>query len=139
EAFALASQVCGNPEFGRAAADAANFILSTMRTAKGRLFRTHRQGSKPKLNAYQEDYAFLANGLTTLYEATCEDRWLREAISLTDVMIEDFWDSETGGFYFTPSHHERLLSRAKDMLDSSTPSGNSVAILALLRLAKYTG
>jgi uncharacterized protein YyaL (SSP411 family) len=137
EAFAVAAQVCGHPEYERTAVAAANFILANMRSDQGRLFRSWKAGSEPKLNGYQEDYAFLINGLITLYEAAFEERWLAEAVSLADSMIEEFWDEAQGGFYFTGVHHEQLLSRTKDWLDSSTPSGNSVAVLALLRLGKY--
>src|SRR5262249_7410940 len=104
-----------------------------------RLLRTYSSGSKAKLNAYQEDYAFLLNGLVSLYEATFELRWLDDAVSLADVMIAEFWDSQQGGFYFTGRHHEQLPARTKDARDSSIPSGNAMAVTALLRLAKLSG
>jgi len=54
-------------------------------------------------------------------------------------MIEQFWDEENGGFFFTGKSHEELIVRSKDFLDNATPSGNSVAMLVLLRLADLTG
>jgi uncharacterized protein YyaL (SSP411 family) len=54
-------------------------------------------------------------------------------------MIEEFWDDESGGFYFTGKSHESLIVRSKDYFDNATPSGNSVAAIVLLRLATLTG
>jgi uncharacterized protein YyaL (SSP411 family) len=66
-------------------------------------------------------------------------RWLKEALALTDRMIEEFWDDESGGFYFTGKSHESLIVRSKDYFDNATPSGNSVAAMLLVRLAALTG
>jgi uncharacterized protein YyaL (SSP411 family) len=139
DAFASASQVLDNGAYAGLASRAADFILGSMRTADGLLFRTYGAGSKPKLNGYLEDYAFLLNGLISLYEATFELRWLKEALALTDTMIDEFWDDEQAGFYFTGRRHEHLLARTKDPHDSSIPSGNSMAVTAMLRLAKLSG
>ena len=64
---------------------------------------------------------------------------IKEALALTDRMIEEFWDDESGGFFFTGKSHESLIVRAKDYFDNATPSGNSVAATVLLRLATLTG
>jgi uncharacterized protein YyaL (SSP411 family) len=138
-AFAQAAQVLDDPGYAETAARAADFILRRMRTTDGRLLRTYSTGSEPKLNAYLEDYSFLIDSLVTLYEATFEARCLREALALTEVMIDQFWDGAEGGFWFTGRDHEQLIARTKDPNDNATPSGNSVAVLALLRLAKLTG
>ena len=74
-----------------------------------------------------------------MFETTGELRWLKEALALTDRMIEEFWDDESGGFYFTGTSHESLIVRAKDYFDNATPSGNSVAATVLLRLGTLTG
>src|SRR5262249_28171633 len=55
------------------------------------------------------------------------------------VMVEQFWDEAEGGFYFTGKDHEQLIARTKDPHDNATPSGNAMAVTALLRLAKLTG
>ncbi len=74
----------------------------------------------------------------TLFETTGEFRWLEEALALTERMIEEFWDDEGGGFFFTGKSHENLIVRSKDYFDNATPSGNSVAAMCLLRLAILT-
>ncbi|HJP91681.1 MAG TPA: thioredoxin domain-containing protein [Pyrinomonadaceae bacterium] len=135
--FAEAGVVLNRADYTNAARRNAEFVLSSLRR-DGMLLRTWKEGVA-KFNAYLEDYAFLIEGLVTLYETTGEFRWLDEARTLTDRMIEEFWDSEGGGFFFTGKSHENLIVRSKDYFDNATPSGNSVAAGVLLRLAILTG
>jgi uncharacterized protein len=137
--FAKVAQVLEKPEYVTAATRAADFLLTTMRRPDGRLYRTTFARSAPKLNAYHDDYAYFIDALVTLYETTFEPRWIEAAKSLTKVMIEQFWDETDGGFYYTGKDHESLIARNKDPHDNATPSGNSMAVCALLRLAKLTG
>src|SRR5262249_27481550 len=88
---------------------------------------------------YLEDYAFLLDALVSLYEATFEPRWIETALGLANVMISQFWDESGGGFFFTGRDHEALIARNKDPQDNAIPSGNSLAAMALLRLARLTG
>lgn len=124
--------------YATAAINAANFILTKMRTPEGRLFRTYKDG-RARLNGYLEDYSYLANGLVSLYETTFDRRWIDEALSTVAVMIAEFWDEEDGGFFYTGKTHEELIARGKDPHDGAIPSGNSMAATALARLAKFTG
>jgi uncharacterized protein YyaL (SSP411 family) len=137
-AFAQAGQALG-AEYTADAARAAEFLLSAMRTSEGRLLRTCIPGRPAKLNAYLEDYSFFIDGLVALYEASFDLRWLTAAVELADIMIDQFWDGGQGGFFFTGKDHEKLLVRAKEPHDGATPSGNSMAALALLRLSHLTG
>lgn len=139
DAFAKAAQVLANPKYDKIASKAAEFIWTTMRSGDGRLFRTYSAGSQAKFNAYLEDYAFYLSSLISLYETNFHTVWLERAISLTEVMIEQFWDDENNGFFYTGKDHETLIARGKDPHDSSIPSGNSVAVCCLLRLHKLTG
>jgi uncharacterized protein YyaL (SSP411 family) len=138
-AFAHAAQVLNNPAYADAAGRAADFILTKLRTDDGRLLRTYSTGFQPKLNAYLEDYAFLADALVTLYEATFDVRWITAALDIARVMIDEFWDDTEGGFFYTGRGHEALITRTKDATDNAIPSGNAMATTALLRLAKLTG
>ena len=135
--FAEAGVILNRPDYTDAARRNAEFVLANLRD-NGMLLRTWKDG-RAKFNAYLEDYAFLSEGLLTLFETTGELRWLKEALALADRMIEEFWDGESGGFYFTGKSHESLIVRAKDYFDNATPSGNSVAANVLLRLATLTG
>jgi len=135
--FAEAGVILNRPDYTQTAKRNAEFVLSNLRE-DGMLLRTWKDG-RAKFNAYLEDYAFLSEGLVTLFETTGELRWLKEALALTDRMIEEFWDNESGGFFFTGKSHESLIVRAKDYFDNATPSGNSVAATVLLRLTTLTG
>ncbi len=137
-AFAEAYQVLERPEYLQAATRAADFLWQRMRTPQGRLWRTYGAGAEPKLNGYLEDYAFLLDSLVSLYESSFEMRWLHAAVQLADVMIDQFWDESEGNFFYTGREHEPLIARTKDPHDSSIPSGNSMAVTGLLRLAKLT-
>jgi uncharacterized protein YyaL (SSP411 family) len=138
-ALAQAAQVLDRRDYAAAAARAADFLLTRMRGSDGRLLRTWSAGSEPKLNAYLEDYSFLLDGLVSLYEATFAPRWIEAALELAEVMIDQFWDAADGGFFYTGRAHEALIARGKDPHDNAIPSGNSMAVTALLRLVKLTG
>jgi uncharacterized protein YyaL (SSP411 family) len=134
--FSEAAVVLDRADYAEAARKNAEFVLANLRR-DGFLLRTHKDGVS-KFNAYHEDYAYLIEGLLTLYETTGELRWLNESLSLTEKMIDEFWDTENGAFFFTGKNHENLIVRSKDYFDNATPSGNSVATNALLRLAVIT-
>jgi uncharacterized protein YyaL (SSP411 family) len=138
-AFAQAAAVLDEPAYAQAAARAADFLLTRMRGPDGLLRRTWSSGSEPKLNGYLEDYAFVIDGLVSLYQATFESRWLESALALADVMRDQFGDPAEGGFFYTGRSHEALIARTKDPQDNAIPSGNSMAVTALLRLVKFTG
>ena len=88
--------------------------------ADGRLLHTYKDG-QAKLDAYLDDYADLIDGLTRLYEATGEPRWIDSALELARIMIDEFADAEQGGFFFTGNRHEALIARQKDVHDNATP------------------
>ena len=135
--FAEACAIFERTDYREIAETNAEFLLSHLRR-DGLLLRTHKDGQS-KLNGYLEDYAFFADGLLALYQATGRLRWLEEARALIDKMVEEFWDEEEGGFFYTGKSHEELIVRSKDFFDNATPSGNSVAAEVLLQLAALTG
>jgi len=137
-ALARGAKVTGRTVYAGAAARAARFILGGIRTPEGRLLHRYRDG-QPAIPGYLDDYAFMIWGLIELYEATFEAKWLSEALELTDAMRDLFGDGEKGGFFFTGADAERLIVRTKEMYDGAVPSGNSVAALCMLRLARMTG
>ena len=100
----------------------------------GRIHRSYKDG-RARFNGYLEDYAMVADGLVGLYEATFETRWLLEADALMDAVSELFWDGGKRAFYDTPTDHEELVTRPRDVYDNAAPSGTSVATEVLLKLA----
>ena len=135
-AFAKAGAAFGNDRYLEAAANAADWCLKNLREGSGRLFRSANADGTAKLSGYLEDYAFLAEALATLYEASSESKFLHAAVELADTMLAHFADPDGPGFFFTADDHEKLIARTKDLHDGSTPSGNAVAVSVLLRLAK---
>jgi uncharacterized protein len=137
-ALADAGVALGEPRYRDAAVACAEFLHSRMRDERDRLLRTYNDGHA-KIDAYLEDHAFLLEALIALFEATCEQRWLEQAVAMADEMIARFADPERGGFYSTASDGETLIARRKDLEDSPIPSGSSSAAVGLLRLAQLTG
>jgi uncharacterized protein len=121
-----------------AARRAAGFLLERLRAADGRLLHSYKDG-QAKFNGYLDDYANLIDGLTRLFEASGEPRWVESALDLSRVMIAEFADPDQGGFFYTGQSHEELIARQRDAFDNATPSGNAMAATALLRLAALTG
>ena len=137
-AFAKSGQAFGNKEYVIRAKKAADFCLSELRQPNGRLLKRWRLG-KAGLPAHLEDYAFLAQGLIDLYEATCTPHYLDQAKQLIDLSRELFEDSNTGGFFLTAKDGEQLLTRPKEIYDGAIPSGNSVMAMNLCRMWKISG
>jgi len=137
-ALAEAGRRLGRDDFVAAAVAAAEFLLGTLSSDDGRLFRTNRAG-RSKGTGYLEDYAHVANGLYELHVASGEARWLMEAHRLALLAVELFADDERGGFFLAPAHGELLVARTKDLDDHPTPSGNSMLAYILLRLARIYG
>ncbi len=136
-AYARAGLTLGDEEYTARAARAAEFLLAH-RDREGRLPRAVKDG-RAGPPGYLEDYAFLGAGLLDLYEATGASRWLEAAIALDGVLGARFEDREAGGFFRTAEDGEALLAREKPSSDGAEPSGNSVAIMNLLRLSELTG
>ncbi len=137
-ALADGYRVLGEDAYRQAAERAATLVLDKMRDSDGHLLHNYAC-DHAKIPGYLADYAFFIDGLLALDQATDEDRWLAEAQTLTDQMVELFWDPVQGGFYTTSAQHDALLARPKTAEDSVIPSGNSVAVQALVTLAQRTG
>ena len=112
----------------------AGFLLSVMQ-AGGRLQHAYG-GGRAHIEGFLDDYACLIDGLVSLYEATFDPHWLREAGRLGTSLLIRFRDREAPGFFLTSGDHEALFHRPKEWQDQATPSGNSVAVHALCRLGK---
>ncbi len=134
-AMAQAGQVLQEEQYLATAAGAADFVLEAMRDGNGRLLHSYKDG-RARFNAYLDDYACLIDGLAELFQATSQPRYLDAACELAETMIAQFHDSDAGGFFYTSHDHEQLITRQKDVQDSATPSGNSMAATALLKLGR---
>jgi hypothetical protein len=137
-ALARGARVLDEPAYAEAAARAARFILSRMRDSDGGLLHRFREG-EAAIPAFLDDHAFMIWGLLELYETTFDVAHLRAALDLHRDLAAHFWDEERGGFFFASDRAENLLVRHKEIYDGAVPSGNSVSMLNLLRLARITG
>ncbi|MFW5936248.1 MAG: thioredoxin domain-containing protein, partial [Candidatus Hadarchaeota archaeon] len=136
-ALAKASRVLNDLEYRKAAEEGAEFILNNL-IRDGELLHRYRDG-EAAIKGFLDDYSFLIWGLIELYETTFKSEHLKRAVELSEKMVEKFYDEERGGFYLTSldSDSEQII-RKKEVYDGAYPSGNSVAILNLLRLAHMT-
>ncbi|MGO4882973.1 MAG: thioredoxin domain-containing protein [Bryobacteraceae bacterium] len=137
-AFAKAGAVLAEPRYEDAARRAADFIIGRMYDPATRvLLRRYRQG-EAAIPGFLDDYAFFTQALLDLYETGFHWRDVELAIGLTEKMLELFEDRENGAFYSTAAGDPTLVMRIKEDYDGAEPSGNSVAVLNLLRLAAMT-
>ncbi len=138
-ALAKGSQVLDEARYRQAAEKAARFVRERLYDAQSRrLYRRWRDGER-KVPGNADDYAFLAQGLIDLYEASFDPQWLQWALELTETQDQLFYDAKDGGFYSTTQGQDKnLLVRSKQDSDNVEPSANSVAALNLLRLAQFT-
>lgn len=137
-ALAKGAQVFANASYLKAAEEGAEFFLRRMRDQDGRLLHRYRNG-EAAIQGFLDDYAFLTWGLLELYEASFAPKYLKEAIFFTDILLKHFYDPDRGGFFQTSDLNDEVLVRRKEIYDGAVPSGNSVAMLNLLRLGRMTG
>ena len=136
--LAKGSVALNAPEFYDAARRGADFILKNLRSKDGRLLKRYRQG-KAGLQAHLDDYVFVIWGLLELYEAGFEEVYLQEALNLSNILVNNFWDEANGGFFLGSKNAEKLIARAKTGYDGAIPSGNAISVGLLHRLARITG
>jgi uncharacterized protein YyaL (SSP411 family) len=136
--LAKASSAFGNRDYIISAEKAMKFLLENMQAVDGRFLHRYREGESG-LYANVDDYAFLISALIDLYEVTFKTEYLIDAIKINEEFINHFWDERDSGFYFTPDYTEEIIFRPKELYDGAIPSGNSIAMLNLIRLARITG
>jgi hypothetical protein len=124
-----------------AAVTNGEFLLRELRGSDGRWWRSWQSDGTPPARhaALAADHAALVDAFTRLAEATGEARWIDAAVSTADTMLDWFFDPENGGLFTTAEDAEALVVRQKDLIDNATPSSNSTAAIALIRLAALTG
>jgi len=134
-ALAKAGAGLGESAYIQAASRAADFIWTHLRDENGKLLKRYRDG-EAGLPAHLDDYAFLIWGLLELHQADFQTGHLERALDLTEIMVDDFWDQENGGFFFTARGQSDLIQRRKEIYDGAIPSGNSVAHNILIWLGR---
>ncbi len=137
--YAEAARVLDNEHYLDIAQKNADFLLTALRP-DGQLRRAWRDG-KASSEVFLADYAALILGLLELYQTDFNNCWFVTAQELADEMIEKFSDPE-GGFFDTTNEAAKASSlpiRPKELQDNAIPSGNSLAVQALLKLDALHG
>jgi uncharacterized protein len=137
-AMARAGARLGEPRYVAAAQRAADFVLSRLRQPEGGALLHAFREARAHVPAFLDDYAFLVDGLLELHGATGEGRWLDEAVRLAEEQERRLGDPEGGGC-FAAGEDPRLLFRSKPAFDGAVASGNGIATLNALGLARLTG
>jgi uncharacterized protein YyaL (SSP411 family) len=138
-AMARAYAVLGDNTYRAAAEKNLAFLKAKLWDPKTRaLYHRWRDGERDNVQLL-EGYAFLLSGVIELYEATLEPGHLDFGVALAEGMLSRFYDQPNGGFWQTTAESTDLILRSKEDYDGAVPSGNSVAVLALLRLGHITG
>ncbi|GAB5527849.1 MAG: thioredoxin domain-containing protein [Roseivirga sp.] len=114
----------GEARFLKMAVRNMEFILAEM-SSGARLYRNFKDG-KASIDAYLEDYAAVTQALTTLYQVTFDESWLKHAQQFTDYAIDNFFDTDEDFFFFTDVNSEKLIARKKEIFDNVIPSSNSL-------------
>ncbi|MGV3686857.1 MAG: thioredoxin domain-containing protein [Daejeonella sp.] len=133
-AYTDAYRVFADDQFLQCALRSAEFIKREL-YREGNLIRVY--GSRDRSDAFLDDYAFVIDGLTGLYESTFDEKWLDFARRLTDHAISDFYDEENGLFFYTSSKSEELIARKREITDNVTSSSNSVMAHNLFRSGHF--
>ncbi len=136
-AFARASHVFGDDRYLKAAAGAAEFILTKMRTDNGQLLRSHRLGTS-RHSGLCDDYAHFIQACLDLYEASFDSIWIKRALEIQKLQNNIFWDQEQGGYFDSDGKDKLLITRSKTWEDGVTPCANSVSALNLFRIMDLT-
>ncbi len=135
--MAVAARALGRDDLASSATRALDFIRQTL-WRDGRLLATYKDGNA-HLNAYLDDYAFLADAILELQQTRFNADELQFACALLDVVLNRFTDPSGGGFFFTSDDHETLMHRSKSFADDATPSGNAIAACVLQRMGYLLG
>ncbi len=136
-ALSRAAAATGESKYGRAAGELADYLIREFIDEKGQLHHLPKHG-KTIIPGFLDDYSFVIQGLRQYYEVSFDPKYLAIAIQLQERQLIDFWDDESGGFFFTAAGNEELLVRSKEIYDGAMPSGNSVAALNLYYLGRLT-
>jgi hypothetical protein len=132
--MARAGLLLDEPSYLEAAKKNISFVKGKLwDPATKTLFHRYRDGERDSAQLLTA-YAFYLHGVIEYYQVTLDAEALDFALDIAGTMISKFYDEKNGGFFSSASEGD-LLFRAKDDYDGAEPSGNSMAIYSLLKLA----
>lgn len=127
-------------DFTAAAVRNADFLIAHLHDPVLGWRRSWQPNASPAAqhDALAHDLAHLVDAMTRMYELTSDHQYLTVAVDTARELVENYWDSENGGLFTVSNTAVQLVVRQKDLMDNATPSSNSVAAHAFLRLAALT-
>ncbi len=139
--LAEAAAALDRPDWVEAAIANGRFLVENLRGEDGRWHRSWQADGRPPARhaALAADHAAIVDAFTRLAEATGDGSWIEHARDAADTMLDHFWDVDNGGLFSIADDGEQLVARQKDLMDNATPSANSTAAVALIRLGSLTG
>jgi len=138
-AYAGAFAATGEKKYGDTARQQLDFLLQAFRQGEGlALYHTYKEG-KAQYDAFLDDYAFLIAAMLDVYAVVFDPALITTAMQYAQYVQDNFWDAESGFFYFTSEKQTDILYRKKELYDNAQPSGNATMALNLLRLSILTG
>jgi len=118
------------------AVQASGFILKNLKRPDSGLFHTWKNG-KSQINAFLDDYAFSCEAFIKLYSITTDERWLHEAEVLVSYVVQHFYDSHSGFFWYSSIDDKEVFARKIEIYDGVIPSGNSAMAHVLNTLGVF--
>lgn len=131
-----AYRVFNDEHYLEIARDNLTFLLSKMKKDGYRLDRTYASGES-FINGFLDDYAFVIEALISMYQATFNEFYLKEAQAFTDYVIRYFYDAESGMFFYTSNLDDGLIARKHEVADNVIPSSNSTMAKNLYLLGHF--
>ena len=135
--MAVAARALARDDLAESAGRALDFARHTL-WREGRLLATYNDG-RAHLNAYLDDYAFMADAILELQQVRFRAEELQFTRDLIEVVLRHYADERAGGFFFTSDDHEQLIQRPKSFADDATPAGNGIAAFVLMRMGYLLG
>jgi uncharacterized protein len=136
-ALATAGRVFDQTTWLNAAVTAFAYITSKM--SNGDRLRHASRAGVCKTDEFLDDYAQMSRAALTLFEITGDSSYLDHASRWAQVLDDYYWDTDQGGYFFTPADGATLVTRAKLSHDSATPAGNGTMVSVLARLYHLSG
>ena len=136
KAYVDAYRVFDNKDYLDIALRNAEFINTKMKSIDNRLNRNFKNDNAT-INAFLDDYAFTIAAFISLYQATFDEKCLKDAQQLTAYSIAHFYDKNSGMLYYTSDNDPELIARKMEVADNVIPSANSEMAKNLFVLGLY--
>lgn len=129
-AYCKAAGALGSDHYREVAVRNMEFMLQRFQLPDGSFRHTYKDG-EARFPAFLDDYSCLIQALLQLQEVTGDTSYLHTARTLTTHVLDNFSETDTGFFFFTPTGQPDIIVRKKEVYDGAVPSGNAVMAINL--------